>query len=235
MTEKKTILAVGAHPDDIEFGCSVTVRNFIQNGYDAYYVVLTTGENGFKIPTKSKQERIRIRKREQRQAAQKTGVKKVYFLGYQDGFLEYSDTLRKKITMLIRKIKPEVLFSFDPANTNFDSVNLFHRDHRVAALATFDAVFAAKNRFIYNDNTQPEHRVSKIYFFGTNKPNLFVDISKNIDFKLDLLSLYKSQFPDFEQFANFFKENIIYHTAEYKYAEVFRVLEVVQIPSGELS
>lgn len=234
MTKKKTLLAVGAHPDDIEFGCSVTVRNFIRQGYDAYYIVLTNGENGFKISPKSKQERINIRKGEQLEAAQKTGVKKVYFLGYRDGFLEYSDILRKKIAMLIRKIKPEVLFSFDPANINFDSLNLFHRDHRVAALVTFDAVFAAKNRFIYN-SAQSEHRVSKIYFFGTNKPNLFIDISKEMDFKLDLLSSYKSQFPDFKQFAHFFKRNIVYHTAEYKYAEAFRVLEVVQIPSGELS
>lgn len=234
MNNKKTLLAVAAHPDDIEFGCSIVVRNYIQRGYEAYYIVLTNGENGFKIPAKSQRERIKIRRSEQLQAAQKTGVKKVYFLGYRDGFLEYSDSLREKITVLIRKIKPEVLFSFDPANTNFDSINLFHRDHRIAALATFDAVFAAKNRFIYS-NTLPEHRVSKIYFFGTNKPNLFVDISKDIDFKLDLLSSYKSQFPDFEHFTRFFKENIVYHTAEYKYAEAFRVLEIVQIPSGELS
>lgn len=234
MAIKKTLLAVGAHPDDIEFGCSVTVRNLIQQGYEAYYVVLTNGENGFKIPAKSKRERISVRKKEQLKAAKKTGVKKVYFLGYQDGFLEYSDTLRKEITRLIRKIKPEILFTFDPANTSFDSINLFHRDHRVAALATFDAVFAAKNRFIYN-KIYSEHRVSRIYFFGTNTPNLFIDISKSIDFKLDLLSSYKSQFPDFEQFAHFFKENIVHHTSNYKYAEAFRVLEVIQIPSGELS
>jgi len=235
MSDKKTILAIGAHPDDIEFGCSITVRNFIKNGYEAYYVIITNGENGFKIPAKSKQERIIIRRKEQLQAAKKTGVKKVYFLGFKDGFLEYSDTLRKKITLLIRKIKPEILFSFDPANTDFDSVNLFHRDHRITALAAFDAVFAAKNRFIYKNNIHTEHTVSKIYFFGTNKPNLFLDISQDIDFKLDLLSSFKSQFPDFNQFANFFKEKIVYHNTEYKFAEVFRVLEVVQIPSGELS
>lgn len=224
----KCILAVGAHPDDLEFGCPVIVRNYIKNGYDAYYVIATNGENGCKQKGISRQERIKIRREEQMEAANKIGVKKVYFLGNRDGFLEYNESLRKKLTLLIKALKPEIVFTFDPANLDFTSINLFHRDHRITGLATFDAVFAAKNEFIY-PHKNGLHKVEKMYFFGSNKPNYFLDISNDIDFKLDVLSSYKSQFPNFENFANFFKENLVQHHPEHKYSEAFRVMEVVQI------
>lgn len=225
---KKCILAIGAHPDDLEFGCPVFVRNLIRDGYEAYYVIATNGENGCKKKVNSRQERIDIRRKEQMSAAKKIGVKKVYFLGYKDGFLEYSEILRKKLTLLIKALKPEIVFSFDPANQDFTSINLFHRDHRITGLATFDAVFAAKNDFIY-PHKNGSHKVEKVFFFGSNKPNYFIDITKDIDFKLDVLASYKSQFPNFENFAQFFKENLNQHHPEYKFSEAFRVMDIVQI------
>lgn len=226
--KRKNIIAIGAHPDDIEFGCPVTLRNFIKNGYTVYYIVATNGENGFKVKSLSSKERIDIRKREQLEAANKVGVEEVYFLGYKDGFLDYNENLREKITLIIKELKPEIVFTFDPANLDFDNINLNHRDHRNIALAVFDSVFAAKNDFIYPDKNG-KHRVEKIYFFGTNKPNLTVDITSQIEFKLDVLKSFKSQFPNFEAFAKFFKENIGNSSSEYKYSETFRVLDIVQI------
>jgi LmbE family N-acetylglucosaminyl deacetylase len=225
---KKCLLAVGAHPDDLEFGCPVMVRNLIKQGYDAYYVIATNGENGCKKKGITKQERINIRRKEQFDAAKKIGVKKVYFLGYRDGFLEYTEVLRKKLTLLIKALKPEIVFTFDPANRDFTSINLFHRDHRITGLATFDAVFAAKNEFIY-PHKNGMHKVDKIFFFGSNNSDYFLDISVDINFKLDVLSSYKSQFPNFENFAKFFKENLTQHHPEYQYSESFRVLEIIQI------
>lgn len=224
----KNIIAVGAHPDDIEFGCPVTLRNFIKKGYKVHYIIATNGENGFKAKSLSAKERIEIRKKEAIEAAAKVGVKDVHFLGYKDGFLEYSDVLREKLTLLIKEIKPEIVFSFDPANMDFENINLSHRDHRVISEAVFDSVFAAKNDFIYPDKNG-KHRVEKLYFYGTNKPNLEVDITKQIDFKLEVLGSFKSQFPNFESFAKFFKENIGKGTGEYIYSETFRIVDVVQI------
>jgi len=226
--KRKTIVAVGAHPDDIEFGCPVTLSNYKEKGYDIYYIVATNGENGFKLKSLSGKERINIRKKEQLVAAKKVGVKEVHFLGFKDGFLDYNDSLREKLTMLFKEIKPEIVFSFDPANLDYDNINLNHRDHRNISMAVFDAVFAAKNDFIYPDNNG-KHRIEKIYFFGTNKPNYEVDITDKIDFKLDVLKSFKSQFPNFDNFAKFFKENIGNVSDKYKYSEVFRVIEVVQI------
>lgn len=226
--KSKSIVAVGAHPDDIEFGCPVTLRNFIKKGYKVFYIIATNGENGFKAKSLSAKERVEIRKKEALEAAAKVGVKDVHFLGYKDGFLEYNEALREKITLLIKEIKPEIVFTFDPANRDFENINLCHRDHRVISEAVFDSVFAAKNDFIYPDKNG-KHRVEKLYFFGTNKPNLTVDITKQIDFKLDVLRSFKSQFPNFENFAKFFKENIGNASNEFKYSETFRVVDVVQI------
>lgn len=221
-------MAVGAHPDDIEFGCPVTLRNFIKQGYDAYYVVATNGENGFKAGSVPESERIKIRRKEQKEAADKVGVKKVYFLNFRDGFLEYSEGLRKKLTLLIKALRPEIVFSFDPANLDFTSVNLQHRDHRVIATAVFDAVFAAKNDHIY-PHKNGLHKVEKLFFFGSNNPDYFVDITGDIDYKLSVLSSFKSQFPNFSRFSEFFKDNLASHTDEYKYSEAFRVIEIIQI------
>ena len=145
------------------------------------------------------------------------GVKKVFFLGYKDGFLEYNESLRKRFTHLIKKLKPDIVFSFDPGNQDFTSLNLFHRDHRAAALAFFDACFAAKNNFIYPHKSGP-HKVDKIFFYGSNKPNHF-----------GVLSCHKSQFRDFNEFSKRYKKRISQESKKYKYSEAFRVIDVVSL------
>ncbi|MFC2093637.1 PIG-L deacetylase family protein [Bacteroidota bacterium] len=226
--KKKSVLAICAHPDDLEFGCTITVKRLIEQGYIAYYVIATNGENGFKKPIASRQHRIAIRKKEQLAAANRIGVKKVIFLGYKDGFIEYKEDLRKRFTILIKQIKPEIVFSFDPANQEFSSLNLFHRDHRVVGLAAFDACFAAKNNYIY-PHKNGAYKVDKIYFYGSNNPNHFINITKEIKFKLEVLSCHESQFSNFDEFAERFKERIAQQSKKYKYSEAFRVIEVVSL------
>ncbi|HEY5536505.1 MAG TPA: PIG-L deacetylase family protein [Ignavibacteria bacterium] len=226
--KKKTLLAIAAHPDDLEFGCSMIVRKLINEGYTAYYLIATTGENGCKKNIKTRKERIEVRRKEQLNAAKKLGVKEVIFWNERDGFLEYTDNLRKKLTLIIKKIKPEYVFTFDPANQQFDNLNLFHKDHRIISLAAFDACFAAKNDFIY-PSKYGLHRVNKIFFFGSDKPNFFLNISKDIDIKLDILSSHTSQFSDFDEFTDYFKKFIASDSKKYKYSESFRVIDVIKI------
>jgi LmbE family N-acetylglucosaminyl deacetylase len=144
----RIVLAISAHPDDIEFGCGGTMFNFRESGYDIFLVVATNGENGFKIGHKSRKERVRVRYAEQKAAAKFLGIKKVYFLHYRDGYLRNDEKLRDHIAKIIKLLKPEIVVSFDPANKTFDSINLNHRDHRAIAEAGFDAVFAARNRYL---------------------------------------------------------------------------------------
>ena len=223
----KTIIGFAAHPDDLEFSCTATLYKFKQKGYRIIYVVVTNGVNGFKVNSHlDADERIEIRTREQLEVARKLGVEEVVFLDYDDGFLTYTEELRSRLVSTIKKYKPEIIFSFDPANRTYDNLNLFHRDHRVVAEAVFDSCFAAKNQFMYPGDG---HMVSTIYFFGSHQPNYFEDISDLIEFKLQLLACHQSQFPDFQKITEFIKNKVSKGTDEYEYSEAFRIMQVEQI------
>jgi len=223
----RKILAIAAHPDDLEFSCTGTFIKRKKQGDELYYLIVTNGESGFKEnPMPPPEKRIQIRKKEQINVCNKLGVKETIFLNYRDGFLKYTEQLRAQIVELIKRIKPDDVFSFDPANREFNDLNLFHRDHRVVALAVFDACFAAKNHLMYEGE---QHLVDKIYFFGSDKPDNFEDITDLIDQKLQLLAMHKSQFPDFSKIENFIKNEVSAKSKDYKYSEAFRVIKVRQI------
>jgi LmbE family N-acetylglucosaminyl deacetylase len=221
-----TILCIGAHPDDMEYTCTGTLAKFKKQGYRIYYIIVTNGENGFKCEKKTTvQQRIRIRKEEQLEATRKLGVEKVFFLGYRDGFLVYTEKLRRQLVKIIKTLKPEIIFTFDPANKSYDNLNALHHDHRVVAEAVFDACFAAKNLWMYPGE---QHRIWKMYFFTTDKPNHIEDITDLMDFKLELLSCHRSQFPDFAKVADHVRNDLSKHSEEFTYSEAFRVVEVKQ-------
>jgi LmbE family N-acetylglucosaminyl deacetylase len=203
----------------------ITIKRLIEEGYEAYYIIATNGENGCKDPSLSRHQRIKIRKEEQLKAAKEIGVKDVIFIGYKDGFLKSDDTLIKRLAILIKEIKPELVFSFDPANKEFNNLNQNHRDHRAIAEAVFDACFAAKNDYIY-PHKNGSHKVKRIYFFGSHSPGYFVNITKDMQYKLDVILFHKSQFPDAERFSKWFKGNLARFTNKFKYSEAFRILEV---------
>lgn len=222
----KTILCFAAHPDDIEFSCVATLKKMKDRGHRIFYVVVTNGENGFKQFDTSAENRVRIRKEEQLKAAAALGVEQVFFMDYKDGFLPYSEELRRQLTGFIRQIKPEYVFCFDPANRSFDNLNLYHRDHRVLAETVFDSCFAARNKFMYPGES---HGVERFYFFGTDQPNHIEDISSLIDFKLEQIACHASQFSDFPKIAQYVREKISPGREKYQHSEAFRVVDVVQI------
>lgn len=210
-SQKKIILAVGAHPDDIDIGCSGTVAKYVQEGSDVYYLILTDGSKGSEDTKISNQKLIKLRKEEQQKAADILGVKKVIFLNFIDGELENSTALRKQIVKIIRKIKPNTVICWDPT-FYYDETRMFvnHPDHRVAGEATMDCVYP----FARNARTFPEllkqglapHVVEELLLFNFGKANYFIDITSTIDQKIAALSCHKSQFTDIEKFAQRMKE-----------------------------
>jgi LmbE family N-acetylglucosaminyl deacetylase len=222
----KNLICFGAHADDIEFGCMGTVIKLLGEEWRGRFVVLTNGESGFKMGRAPREERTRIRKEEQLEVGRRLGLEEIIFWDYPDGFLKYTEELRRRLAGIIKHFRPDRIFSFDPANREFDNINLFHRDHRIAGEAVFDACFAAKNLWMYPGEA---HRVEEIHFFATNKPSHFVDIGDVIDFKLELLGCHRSQFPDFGKVEKFVRERMSKQHDEYAYAEGFRVLPVEQI------
>lgn len=219
----KVILSVSAHPDDIEFAIGGTMFKFSEQGYEIYFVVATNGENGFKIGHKPRNERIKIRHNEQLKAAKLLGVKKVFFLNYRDGYLVNNDKLREELVNIIKKVKPDIITTFDPANKSFESINLNHRDHRAIGEAVFDAVFAARNRYMFPGESVA---VKYFYFFGSDKPNYFENITNYIDKKISLIEAHRSQWDEKKNMESWVKTHLSNYTKKYKYSERFRIVEI---------
>jgi hypothetical protein len=102
----KTLMAIMAHPDDIDFGSSGSIAKWCSEGWTVYYVLTTSGDKGTHNAAISHQELAAIREEEQRAAARILGVKEVFFLGYPDGFVYPTAELRGEIVRLFRKYKP---------------------------------------------------------------------------------------------------------------------------------
>ena len=203
---KQIILAIGAHPDDIDIGCSGTVAKFVKEGADAFYLVLTDGSKGSEDAKIPNRELIKIRQAEQQEAADLMGVKQVFFLDFVDGELENTPARRKQIVKIIRQIKPTTVICWDPT-LFYDADRMFinHPDHRKSGEATMDCVYP----FARNARTFPElldeglepHVVEELLIMSFGKANYFVDISETIDKKLKALACHKSQFNDIKKFT----------------------------------
>ncbi len=204
-TPGKIILAVGAHPDDIDIGSSGSVAKWIKEGGNAYYLVLTDGSKGSEDSKISNKELTKIRRAEQQKAADILKVKKVFFLDFVDGELENTPKLRKSIVRIIRQVKPTTVMCFDPTvvyDENRQFIN--HPDHRAAGQATLDSVFPyARNARTFPDllaeGLEP-HVVEEVLLNNFSKSNYFVDISKTIDLKMEAIACHVSQFNDIEKF-----------------------------------
>src|SRR5262249_17834512 len=108
----KTLMAIMAHPDDIDFTAAGTIAKLCADGWTVYYVLATSGDKGTHGP-ESRQELAATREEEQREAARVLGVKDVIFLGYPDGFLEPTQELRGQVVRLLRQYKVDVALTWD--------------------------------------------------------------------------------------------------------------------------
>src|SRR6186997_3084301 len=103
----RSILAVAAHPDDIEFMAGGTLAAWIDQGALVHYLLVTDGCGGSRDPHQTTAALAEQRRHEQRAAAAILGVASVTFLGYRDAEVEPSQQLRLAIARVIRQIQPE--------------------------------------------------------------------------------------------------------------------------------
>lgn len=223
----KKVMAIAAHADDVEFSCSGTMAKLADEGKELTYVILSAGEKGNKkeIP---EDEIVKVRKEEQRKAAEIIGVKNVIFLDIEDGTIKNDEKLRRELVRLIRTYKPNAIFTFDP-NCNLENFYSYHSDHRETAIAVFDAASPrAGNKYYYPKLTLEPHRIEVFYFFASDRPNEFVDITDFIDLKIKSLRCFESQMMfDKEQLEKFVKKRAdeFGNKINVKYAEAFRKVE----------
>lgn len=144
---KERILAVMAHPDDLETYCGGTIARLIRVGKRVRVIKMTTGNRGSRQERISEEELTRLRLREDREAMQVLGIKPEdnIYLDLNDGEVDNSLTTIGKIVRQIRFFKPDLIITHNPQDIliMFDSNNHWvnHRDHRNAGLSTIDAAF----------------------------------------------------------------------------------------------
>ena len=228
----KNALVISAHPDDLDFGCCGTVALWTRARAKVTYLICTDGSKGTIDPTLTHEALATIRQHEQRAAAKVVGVKDVIFLDVHDGELENTPILRRQMVEVIRKVRPELVICMDPANRSFENAFVSHRDHREAAEAAFDSMYPAcgNSRFfprLLSIGLEP-HSVGEAFFFGTNAPNHWVDISEVMDLKMEALSCHKSQMEDWMSVDAFVRDRFreAGKAKGYEYAETFRRLTI---------
>ncbi|HET9076813.1 MAG TPA: PIG-L family deacetylase [Acidimicrobiales bacterium] len=186
----RVALAIGAHPDDIEFGCGGTLAKWAAAGCRVHHLVCTDGSKGSWDPDQDRAELVGIRQQEQREASAALGGEgRVTFLGWVDGELESGMTQRSQVAYEIRRVKPDVVLGHDPWKRY-----RLHPDHRHAGFLATDGVVAARDPHFFPDHDQPPHRPRRILLWEADAPDHLEDISGFEDAKLAALLAHRSQF-----------------------------------------
>jgi LmbE family N-acetylglucosaminyl deacetylase len=189
------ILFVLAHPDDGDFICGGTVARLAGEGRDIHYLLVTRGDKGTTDPDLTPERLATIREQEQRRAAALLGIQAVTFLdGYADGEVEPTLALRRDIAFVVRQWRPDVVFTFDPWK-RYD----VHPDHRAVGTCTQDALVNAGARNFPDQLTNgiTPHGVKHLYYFSTDQPNHWVEMSCVIDKKIAAMRCHESQMHNF--------------------------------------
>ncbi|HEX8732413.1 MAG TPA: PIG-L deacetylase family protein [Ktedonobacterales bacterium] len=224
------VMAIFAHPDDAEFICSGTIARFVASGFRAHYVLATSGDKGSDDRDATPESLATTREAEQRAAAKILGVEEVTFLRHHDGEVEVNIPFRRELARVIREGRPDVLLTFDPWQRY-----QIHPDHRAVGQTALDAVAAARDHMYYPEQLTDgltEHRVHNVYFFATDEPNYYVDITATMELKIAALLAHTSQIR-----AEGVAERVRARAAAVgqqigvEYAEAFHYLPMVQPPA----
>ncbi|NNF02654.1 MAG: bacillithiol biosynthesis deacetylase BshB1 [Bacteroidia bacterium] len=184
---KLDILAFGAHPDDVEISASGTIAKHVKGGKTAGIVDLTRGELG----TRGNAD---LRLEEAKQSAKILGLAARENLGLADGFFMNDKQSQLALVQVIRKYQPDIVLA--------NAVTDRHPDHGKAAKLVSDACFLSgliKVETELDGEKQKAWRPSAIYHYIQDrdiKPDFVVDISDYIDFKVNSIKAFKSQFYD---------------------------------------
>lgn len=198
----KVILAVVAHPDDIEFCMGGSIARWIQEGAEVHYLILTDGSIGTVDDTLSPQQIAVKRQEEQRAAAKILGVKNVHFGDYQDCSLAVRNDVKRDIVRIIRKVRPDTVITIDPTMVySMTRGEINHTDHRAAGGATLDAVFPlARDHLAFPELADKEmlkpHKVATVLLINYDTANFYIDITETMDRKIAALAAHTSQFSD---------------------------------------
>jgi len=187
-------LAIGAHPDDVEFGAGATLAKWAAAGCVVHHLVLTDGSKGTWNPDADIDALRVTRQAEQREAARRLSNDAPYagtvsFLGQIDGELESSLELRGEVAGCIRTLRPDVVLGHDPWKRY-----RLHPDHRHAGLLVCDGIVAARDPHFFREQNLAPHRPTTLLLWEADEPDHAEDVHRFIGSKLAALEAHASQF-----------------------------------------
>ncbi len=182
------VLAIGAHPDDIEFGCGATLAKWARTGSHVEMLVLTDGSKGSWESEQDLAALVATRRDEQRAAAHALGARDVHFLDAVDGELEDDAARREEVCAVIRATRPDVVLGHDP----WKQYRL-HPDHRNAGSLTIDGIVAARDPHFFPGAGTP-HRPTRLLLFEAQVVDHVEAVdTPDIDTKIEALLCHQSQ------------------------------------------
>ena len=185
-------LAIGAHPDDVEFGAGGTLAKWAAAGCVVHHLVCTDGSKGTWDVQADTEALVQRRRLEQRQAAQRLSgdrAGEVVFLGEVDGELESTLALRSAVAKVIRELQPQVVLGHDPWKRY-----RLHPDHRHAGLLACDAIVAARDPHFFKEHGIAHHRPDTLLLWEADVADHVEDVTGFVDAKLFALEAHESQF-----------------------------------------
>jgi LmbE family N-acetylglucosaminyl deacetylase len=185
------VLALGAHPDDIEFGCGATLAKWAAAGAAVHLMVLTDGSRGSWDPAQDPIELAARRTREQTEAARVLRARRVHMLGAVDGELHNTEPAREAVCGVIRRVRPDIVLGHDPWKRY-----RLHPDHHEAGRLTIDAVVAARHPHYFPGQLTSDvaaHRPRTLLLFEAEIRDHVEDVGLHVDDKIEALLCHRSQ------------------------------------------
>lgn len=183
-------LAIGAHPDDVEFGAGGTLAKWAADGCVVHHLVCTDGSKGTWDPSQDPAPLVTRRQAEQRDAAAALGAAgEVVFLGWPDGELDSSLRQRWQVAYWMRKLRPAVVLGHDPWKRY-----RLHPDHRHAGLLAVEGIVAARDPLFFPEQELAHHRPDVLLLWEADEPDHVEDVTTHVDAKLTALRAHVSQF-----------------------------------------
>ncbi len=167
----KIIVAVSAHPDDVDYWAAGTLALLHKNGNIIIMVLGTSGEKGNGTPNLGE-----IREKEQEKAGNIVGYDRVIFLRHPDRGLKDNSKFKKELRKIFGQYKPDILFTFDIEK---EAMIYHHSDHRAAGNAAHSVASGFDS-------------IKTIYQFHTKAPNVVVDVTDVVDTKAEALDAHNS-------------------------------------------
>ncbi|HTK15969.1 MAG TPA: PIG-L deacetylase family protein [Acidimicrobiia bacterium] len=201
----RRVLAIGAHSDDIEFGCAATLAKWSDAGAEVHLLVCTDGSKGTWDPRADLTALVARREDEQRDAAKILGAIDVRFLRRIDGELVNDLATRAEVCAAIREVKPDVVLGHDP----WQAYRL-HPDHLEAGRLAVDGIVAARDPHFFTDQDLAPHRPQTLLLFEAARVEHLERVEGYLDRKVASLLAHRSQWrstmgidaaPDTEQAA----------------------------------